>query len=57
MGKHDEAQAQVDCSLELALNYGLPMQVATAYRFLAELWDLKADYDGSRSAHLGAISF
>jgi DNA-binding CsgD family transcriptional regulator/tetratricopeptide (TPR) repeat protein len=57
MGKHDEAQERVDCSLELALNNGLPMQAATAYRLLADLRDFKADYDGARDTHLHAISF
>jgi tetratricopeptide (TPR) repeat protein len=57
MGKHDEARVRVDCSLELALNNGLPMQAATAYRLLADLRDLKADYDGAREAHVHAISF
>jgi len=57
MGKHDEARVRVDRSLELALNNGLPMQAATAYRSLADLRDLKADYDGARNAHLHAISF
>jgi DNA-binding CsgD family transcriptional regulator/tetratricopeptide (TPR) repeat protein len=57
MGKHDEAQVRVDCSLELALNNGLPMQAATAYRLLADLRDFKADYDGARDEHLHAISF
>src|SRR4029077_19983097 len=57
MGKHDEARARVDCSLELALNNSLPMQAATAYRFLADLRDFKADYGGAREAPLHAISF
>jgi DNA-binding NarL/FixJ family response regulator/tetratricopeptide (TPR) repeat protein len=57
MGKHDEAQERVDRSLELALNNGLPMQAATAYRLLADLRDFKADYGGARDAHLRAISF
>jgi DNA-binding CsgD family transcriptional regulator len=57
MGNHDEARVRVDRSLELALNNGLPMQAATAYRFLADLRDFKADYDGARDAHLRAISF
>jgi DNA-binding CsgD family transcriptional regulator/tetratricopeptide (TPR) repeat protein len=57
MAKHDEAQARVDCALELALNNGLPMQAATAYRLLADLRDFKADYGGAREAHLRAISF
>lgn len=57
MGNHDEARARVDRSLELALNNSLPMQAATAYRFLADLRDFKADYDGARDAHLRAISF
>ena len=57
MGKHDEARMRVDCSLELALNNGLPMQAATAYRFLADLRDFKADYGGARDAHWRAISF
>jgi len=57
MGNHDEARARVDRSLELALNNGLPMQAATAYRFLADLRDFKADYGGARDAHLRAISF
>jgi DNA-binding CsgD family transcriptional regulator/tetratricopeptide (TPR) repeat protein len=57
MGRHDEAQGRVDCSLELALNNSLPMQAATAYRFLADLRDFKADYGGAREAHLHAISF
>jgi DNA-binding CsgD family transcriptional regulator/tetratricopeptide (TPR) repeat protein len=57
MGRHDEARARVDCSLELALNNSLPMQAATAYRFLADLRDFKADYGGAREAHLHAISF
>lgn len=57
MGRHDEARGRVDCSLELALNNSLPMQAATAYRFLADLRDFKADYGGAREAHLHAISF
>ena len=57
MGNHDEARVRVDRSLELALNNSLPMQAATAYRFLADLRDFKADYDGARDAHLRAISF
>jgi tetratricopeptide (TPR) repeat protein len=57
MAKHDEAQARVDSSLQLALSNGLPMQAATAYRLLADLRDLKADYSGARDAHLRAISF
>jgi DNA-binding CsgD family transcriptional regulator/tetratricopeptide (TPR) repeat protein len=56
-GKHDEARVRVDCSLELALNNNLPMQAATAYRFLADLRDFKADYGGAGEAHLHAISF
>src|SRR4029077_2212207 len=46
MAKHDEAQGRVDCSLQLALKNGLPMQAATAYRLLADLRDFKADYGG-----------
>jgi DNA-binding CsgD family transcriptional regulator/tetratricopeptide (TPR) repeat protein len=57
MAKHDEARARVDCSLELALNNGLPMQAATAYRLLADFRDFKADYGGARDAQLHAISF
>jgi DNA-binding CsgD family transcriptional regulator/tetratricopeptide (TPR) repeat protein len=57
MAKHDEAQVRVDCSLQLALKNGLPMQAATAYRLLADLRDFKADYGGARDAHLHAISF
>src|SRR6202008_3457503 len=57
MAKHDEAQTRVDSSLQLALSNGLPMQAATAYRLLADLRDLKADYGGARDAHLRAISF
>jgi DNA-binding CsgD family transcriptional regulator len=57
MAKHDEAQVRVDRALELALNNGLPMQAATAYRLLADLRDLKADYAGARDAHVRAISF
>src|SRR4029077_15892003 len=57
MAKHDEDQTRVDCSLQLALTNGLPMQAATAYRLLADLRDLKADYSGARDAHLYAISF
>src|SRR5262249_11051035 len=48
---------RVDCSLEMALQNGLPMQAATAYRLLADLRDFKADYEGARDAHLRAISF
>jgi tetratricopeptide (TPR) repeat protein len=57
MAKHDEARVRVDSSLQLALKNGLPMQVATAYRLLADLRNLKADYNGARDAHLRAISF
>ena len=57
MAKHDEAQMRVGCSLEMALQNGLPMQAATAYRLLADLRDLKADYEGARDAHVRAISF
>jgi DNA-binding CsgD family transcriptional regulator len=57
MAKHDEARERVDCSLQLALNNGLPMQAATAYRLLADLNDFKADYAGARDAQLRAISF
>jgi tetratricopeptide (TPR) repeat protein len=57
MAKHDEARARVDCSLQLALNNGLPMEAATAYRLLADLRNFKADYGGARDAHLRAISF
>jgi len=57
MAKHNEAQARVDSSLQLALSNGLPMQAATAYRLWADLRDLKADYSGARDAHLRAISF
>jgi ATP/maltotriose-dependent transcriptional regulator MalT len=57
MAKHDEAQVRVDCSLQLALKNGLPMQAAAAYRLLADLRDFKADYGGARDAHLHAISF
>jgi hypothetical protein len=46
MGKHDEARARVDSSLQLALNNNLPMQAAIAYRVLADLRDFKADYAG-----------
>jgi DNA-binding CsgD family transcriptional regulator/tetratricopeptide (TPR) repeat protein len=57
MAKHDQARERVDCSLQLALNNGLPMQAATAYRVLADLKDFKADYAGARDAQLRAISF
>jgi DNA-binding CsgD family transcriptional regulator/tetratricopeptide (TPR) repeat protein len=57
MGKHNEAQARVDHSLEMALSHSLPMQAATAYRLLGDLREFKADYDGAREAHLRAISF
>ena len=33
------------------------MQAATAYRLLADLRDLRADYEGACDAHLRAISF
>jgi DNA-binding CsgD family transcriptional regulator/tetratricopeptide (TPR) repeat protein len=57
MAKHDEARARVDSSLRLALDNGLPMQAAIAYRLLADLRDFKADYGGARDAQLHAISF
>ena len=57
MGKHDEARARVDSSLQLALSNNLRMQAAIAYRVLGDLLDVKADYSGSCDAQLYAISF
>ena len=57
MGKHDEARARVDSSLQLALDNNLPMQAAIAYRVLGDLREFRADYDGARDAQLYAISF
>ena len=57
MGKHDEARARVDSSLQLALDNNLPMQAATAYRVLGDLREFRGDYDGARDAQLYAISF
>ncbi|MBV8278001.1 MAG: hypothetical protein JO170_22435, partial [Verrucomicrobia bacterium] len=57
MGKHDEARARVDSSLELALSKNLRTQAAFAYRVLADILDVKADYSGSCDAQLYAISF
>jgi tetratricopeptide (TPR) repeat protein len=57
MGKHDEARARVDSSLQLSLDNNLPLQAAIAYRVLGDLREFKADYDGARDAQLHAISF
>ncbi len=57
MGKHDEARARVDSSLQLALDNNFPMQAAIAYRVLGDLREFRADYDGARDAQLHAISF
>jgi DNA-binding CsgD family transcriptional regulator/tetratricopeptide (TPR) repeat protein len=57
MGKHDEARARVDSSLELALNNNLPMQAAIAYRVLGDLREFRGDYAGARDAQSHAISF
>jgi tetratricopeptide (TPR) repeat protein len=42
MGKHDEARARVDSSLQLALDNNLPMQAAIAYRVLGDLREFRA---------------
>jgi ATP/maltotriose-dependent transcriptional regulator MalT len=57
MGKHDEARARVDSSLQLALDNNLPMQAAIAYRVLGDLREFRGDYAGARDAQLYAISF
>ena len=57
MGKHDEARARVDSSLQLALTNNLPEQAAIAYHGLGKLRDFTGEYAEARDAHLYAISF
>jgi DNA-binding CsgD family transcriptional regulator/tetratricopeptide (TPR) repeat protein len=57
MGKHDEARARVDSSLQLALTNNLPEQAAIAYHGLGKLRDFTGEYAEARDAHSYAISF
>ena len=56
-GRASEASDLVERALRLALDQGLPVQTALAYRRRANLCDYCADYVGETAAHLEAIRY
>jgi tetratricopeptide (TPR) repeat protein len=56
-GRASEASALVERALRIALDQGLPVETALAYRRRANVCDYCADYVGETAAHLEAIRY